>query len=260
MEEKLLSVPCCRTHLFVHHHRWCVGTMFPPRSAKDWPYESCDSALEGKLVFIHPQSFVLRQGDNNNNNNDTTEDVSQLLPDYIVYTNVNENGRMEGCTEVESNWLRALSAGTVQCTDQICESPEPLYDAQQDCVFVYVRPLFGSRAWELPLQKVKCDVAKVNSSAFARALLEGKVVGKIIDENDAAAPYAHVTRAPLQPRVASLVGLLMKSKISSRAGLVSEWRKNNSFLKRELQDWVKSEAKQAFEAKWPAIVKKAMKT
>ena len=216
---------------------------FPPRKLREWPYEHSQT---DDVLFIHANSCLFTDGENEGDFN--------RVPEFIAYSSVNEFGKMEGCTVVDSKWLRSLSLGTPMFQDSICETPEPYYDVETDKVFCFVKPKFGAKGWNLPLEKIICTDAKLTASTFARSLLEGKVIGKLIDEKHATAPFAHCTRAPLQPRVVALVGKLMKSNILRKVDLQEKWKIDSFFLQRELLDWIKFDQRKEFESTWNSII------
>lgn len=238
------------------------GFPYPPRQARDWPYDACDPALQQNAngagaLFLHSHSVLVPP---QSNNEETGVDPTKL-PEFIAFTSLNESGRMEGCTVVEASWLRALSHGTSQCTDTVSETPEPFYDSKADVVYLHVKPIYGSRAWVLPMEKVPARQAyqthlKAAVPAFARALMEGKVCGKITEEQKCLAPFAHLTRAPLQARVVQFVNRLQKVEIITRAQLFKKWNEDPTFLKREITEWLKPEERNTFEEQWLLLIKR----
>lgn len=63
---------------------------------------------------------------------------------------------MRGVTSVDPEWLAPLAAATPLVErSQPLESPPPTFDAGRDQLRCWVKPTFGVRRWELPLQQVR---------------------------------------------------------------------------------------------------------
>ena len=126
---------------------------------------------------------------------------------------------MEGVTAVDASWLVTLASGTSLLVQGApLTDPEPSYDARKDVVMCTVRPLFGPKAWTLPLARVP---ASDPYPWFARLLLEGRVIGPL-SLSPLAAPAAHVTKIPHLPRVVALVSTLRTARIGTLEALRSK--------------------------------------
>ncbi|KAH9261134.1 hypothetical protein BASA81_000838 [Batrachochytrium salamandrivorans] len=236
--------------LIDHVARRVADTKFHKLKANETPYVSCDENLHGRQLYIHPHSVLL---------SDTDHDLF-ALPEFVCYSTVSGEGRMEACTQIEPDWLRALSFGTSQCQDRLLTTPEPQYDSKEDAVVGFVKPEFGPGAWALPIERrVLEKETKLIAQTFARGLLEGAVVGPLLAGGERAQwvdPPAHCTRAPFQPRVVKLVNRLLECKVWSRKALLAKLAEDAQFLLPELSTWVKAgEVKSELEQNWARVAR-----
>jgi hypothetical protein len=147
-------------------------------------------------------------------------------------------------------------------------------------VVCFVRPLYGFKRWELPVQRVNYPQNKNSEKEerlrwFARLLLEGKVcivvfaecscspittvfVHQVVPELAACVPWlcappAAITMGAAESTIASLssakrvqrmlrkLGLGRQVVVDTRAALLERWRADPAYLKDAYSEWVRPE-------------------
>ena len=85
---------------------------------------------------------------------------------------------LKGCTVIHESWIPVVCPSSICRTGAILDQPEPRYDAKRDQVVAYVTPIVGPYLWELGMIETTQLEADKRAVWFAKALLEGLVLGK----------------------------------------------------------------------------------
>jgi hypothetical protein len=141
-------------------------------------YVSCDPALRGRPLFVHPRSFVFeKEWDQVRMMNGFSISLYSYgcllqMPEFVVYHEIIEGSRlmflftpkvcltlsriyMRGVTAVLGSWLPQLAAGTPLISHSAPLSlPQPHFNTSTDEVMCHLTPYFGGDRWQLPTMPV----------------------------------------------------------------------------------------------------------
>lgn len=204
-------------------------------------YKSCTASLE-EDIFLHPNSAL-----------------HSSFPDFVVYSEVVRTVKrpyMAGLTAVEPRWLATTAAPMCNFSTPLLDPP-PFYSPAVDTVLCWQDVTFGSFDWPLPKHAAPHPEFSERCAVFAAALLEGKIARKFTDlKQYMAAPPSMAAKPEMRVhrRVADLISALEKGKIDSKTSLAAVWKKDSSYLKKELEAWMQKGAAGKLEAIWKDLI------
>lgn len=230
-------------------------------------YKSCNPGIHEPL-FLHRNSVLY------------TRDFRRL-PEWVCYDSIvrkpSKDGSttictMQNVTPIDASWLPLLSdiSSGMFSTGSVLDSPSPYYDVKRDAVMCFLRCKFGPLSWQIPPVAVNMKAESERSTSttlmiddshswFARFLLEGKVIKDLGGElstflNDS--PLVITKKKPLK-KVVLLVSALSSEDVDTAHALRKHWaEKNQKFLFRLMEPWVKKDKIAEFRRFWVNAVKK----
>ncbi|KAJ1560907.1 hypothetical protein HK096_006759, partial [Nowakowskiella sp. JEL0078] len=212
---------------FVIHRGSCLYRMRPP--PKWLVYEEIVSKEE--KMNIEKNTGVMETRQKKTENPSSNDGVKRLW--------------MKGVTLINSEWLAPLAPKTLMSSpseSKILEQPAPRYSSEKDTVIAFVEQTYGPKRWDLPVREWDKNV-QGRHKWFAQALLEGKVSlelkkkkGKSIPKGFFAMLLPYLNTKPitltkpwvkqLHIKVTTLVEVLVKAEVDSRASLLEKWNSN----------------------------------
>jgi ATP-dependent RNA helicase DHX37/DHR1 len=204
-------------------------------------YKSCTASLQ-EDIFLHPNSAL-----------------HSSFPDFVVYSEIVRTVKrpyMAGLTAVEPRWLATAATPLCNFSTPLLDPP-PFYSPAVDTVLCWQDVTFGSFDWPLPKHAATHPELSERCAVFAAALLEGKILHKFTDlKQYMAAPPSMAAKPEMRVhrRVADLISALEKGKIDSKLSLAAAWKKDTTYLKKELEAWMQKGAAKKLEAVWKDLI------
>eukprot|EP00892_Ulva_mutabilis_P012877 jgi/Ulvmu1/9962/UM059_0010.1 len=201
-------------------------------------YQSCS---HGSDLFIHPRSFL-----------------HKCAPDYVVYlgqTSTEKRTYMHTLTCADPAWL--VTTGLAMC-DISDPAPEvsPAYDPATDRVLSWCHATYGVHAWPLPMHAVVHPDLMERCAHFANALLSGRVMsdfGQLAPMlNVKPTQVATMTGRALR-RISDLISVLSGNCIDCRQKLLSQWNRDENFLKPQIRGLLRKGHSQVLDTLWPRL-------
>eukprot|EP01028_Stygiella_incarcerata_P000182 TRINITY_DN1027_c0_g2_i1.p1 TRINITY_DN1027_c0_g2~~TRINITY_DN1027_c0_g2_i1.p1 ORF type:complete len:1491 (-),score=547.01 TRINITY_DN1027_c0_g2_i1:4827-9299(-) len=223
-------------------------------SKQAWPY--C-TFRENRPVCIHPtESFLLGSRDHG--------------PDWVVFHDLMESSGgklyMRGVSAIRPAWLVTIARPFCGPLHPL-ENPPPRYDAVLDEMMCHVEPTFGdfgdiigerhaewSQEWILPKTEIVFPNGALKTRHFARLLLDGSIVSQFKQWRGwlSISPSTLCSRQTVPNiRALAFVSALAERNIDNRQKLFDAWRKEPSFLLREMVECVHSTYAVQIRDAWP---------
>ena len=111
--------------------------------------------------------------------------------------------------------------------------------------------------WPLPAFASDMPEGDKKYATFASALFKGKVIRQLkvpTDKMTLSIDSMLRTQSQGSSQVKDILHALTSKDIATRASLKKEWKKNPSFLKKQMQSWVQGSFLSAFDSMWSGVV------
>ncbi|GMT19418.1 hypothetical protein PFISCL1PPCAC_10715, partial [Pristionchus fissidentatus] len=187
---------------------------------------------------------------------DSASMLNREEPDWVVFQEilqVNDRKCMQSVCAVEGEWLMRLAEPYCHYGEPE-KDKEPTFDAVQDAVVESVSVSFGPHRWPLPHTLRPVNVNILLYKHFARLLLAGEVLPLLSQwTSSLLAPPGTMLKswAKLQKRTDLLLNALVEKDIHTRAGLLSVWKDDKSYLLDEYCAWLPEKLHDAVQLAWP---------
>ena len=165
---------------------------------------------------------------------------------------------LRGVTNINRQWLPRLAANNPMCIfSEPLETPCPFYDEKTDSIQCFVIPRYGPHLWELnAYQTIFPETNQNIYKWFAKQLLEGKIISffTLITTFYSSSP-SMLTKPQLPIKAMTLINSLKKEHCLSKKQLIACWKKNNTWLKSELNSWILPKYQKILDVVWNYLVK-----
>ena len=217
-----------------------------PSRGTYWPYESCDPMV-GDVVYMNALSYCC------------TRDP-KYMPDFAVFgeilvmTNQDQSRHVGGqVTCIDPHWLPQTCQGTTQVT--IGEAVPFKYDKNKDVVMARVKPVFGPKRWDLPLQFQALSPSH-DEETYKKWFLRFLLLGQVCESWTCVKAWLKSTPVLITKKVHmdKAVRRALLVVPLSRAELRSKWIMDGVFMQDELKGLVLAQYQDEFMDKWPELI------
>ena len=213
-------------------------------------------------AFIHPSSVLF---------------PAAAQPVYLVYQSLVESDRggggdeeeegsgggkryMRDCTVIEEDVMVSVgeAAGLVTWSAWL-DDPAPLYNRQTECVEAFKRGTFGPHRWPIhPTRKALVTAVDDTKGRVYREFVRLLLQGEVYEQLRVFGPFyvcrpSHLcgSGSVVKSGFMELLRACARDGVRSRVELRARWKKDASYLRREVLAWLQPSQHQQLIAMWP---------